>query len=56
MDGGREEKRDDESKAEQSRADLEFSCNRVLIHVDVVFVEGGHDELIALWLHPRGDK
>lgn len=46
-----EEKRDDES-----RADLEFSGNRVLIHVDVVFVEGGHDELIALWLHPRRDK
>lgn len=51
-----EEKRREMMKAKQSSADLEFSCNRVLIHVDVVFVEGGHDELIALWLHPRGDK
>jgi hypothetical protein len=28
----------------------------VLVHVDVVLVDGVHDELVALWLHPGGDE
>ena len=32
---------------------LELGSDRVLVHVNVVLVDCGHDELIALRLHPR---
>ena len=37
---------------EESR-DLELSGDGVLVHVDVILVDGVHDELVALRLHPR---
>jgi hypothetical protein len=35
---------------------LELRGDGVLVHVDVVLVDGVHDELVALGLHPRGDE
>ncbi|RRT72892.1 hypothetical protein B296_00012046 [Ensete ventricosum] len=35
---------------------LELGGDGVLVHVDVVLVDGGHDELVALRLHPGGDE
>jgi hypothetical protein len=35
---------------------LELSGDGVLVHVDVVLVDGVLDELVALGLHPRGDE
>jgi hypothetical protein len=35
---------------------LELGGDGVLVHVDVVLVDGGHDELVALGLHPGGDE
>ena len=35
---------------------LNLGGNRVLVHVDVVFIDGVHDELVAFGLHPRGDE
>lgn len=32
---------------------LELGGDGVLIHVNVVLVDGGHDQLVALRLHPR---
>src|SRR4051812_23336520 len=32
---------------------LELSSDGVLIHVNIVLVDGSHDELVALRLHPR---
>lgn len=36
--------------------DLEFGSDWVFIHINVVLVNGGHDELVALWLHPRRNE
>lgn len=41
---------------EEMKTCLEFGSDRVLIHVDVVLVNGGHNKLIALRLHPCGDE
>lgn len=35
---------------------LKLSGDGVFIHVNVVLVDGIHDEFIALWLHPRRHK
>lgn len=35
---------------------LELGGDRVLVHVDVVFVDGSHDEFVTFRLHPRGDE
>jgi hypothetical protein len=35
---------------------LELGGDGVLVHVDVVLVDGVHDELVALGLHPGGDE
>lgn len=32
---------------------LEFGGDGVLVHVNIVLVNGGHDEFITLRLHPR---
>jgi len=33
-------------------ANLKLSGDRVLVHVDVVLIESGHDEFVTLGLHP----
>uniref|UniRef100_A0A8R7V8N9 Uncharacterized protein n=1 Tax=Triticum urartu TaxID=4572 RepID=A0A8R7V8N9_TRIUA len=38
------------------RTDLELGGDWVLVHVDVVLVDGFHHELAALGLHPGGDE
>ena len=38
------------------KMNLTLGGNRVLIHVDVVLVNGGHYQLIALRFHPRRHK
>ena len=35
---------------------LKFGGDRVLVHVDIVLVNGSHDEFVALRLHPRGHE
>lgn len=35
---------------------LELGGDGILVHVDVVLVDRGHDELIALRLHPGGHE
>ena len=35
---------------------MKLSGNRVLIHVDIILVDGLHDKFVTLGLHQRGDK
>ena len=38
------------------KINLEFSGDRVFIHVNIILVDGVHHEFITLWLHPSGHK
>lgn len=35
---------------------LQFRGNRILIHVHIILVNGRHNEVVALWLHPCRHK
>ena len=35
---------------------MKLSGNRVLIHVNIILVDGLHDQLVTLRLHQRGDE
>jgi len=49
-------RRKKQERGAAARAYLQLGGDGVLVHVDVVLVDGGLDELVALGLHPRGDE